>query len=101
MVPAVKGLGKQTIQLAHADGKIGFGRLDQQMVVVGHEAIRVADPAVAGYDLAQSLKKQFTVDVVQEDLLPIVTPAGEVIECAWKLHPERSCHGLLVSAPAV
>ena len=65
--------------------------------MVGHKAIDVADPAVTGYDVAKDLKKQFPVGVTQEDLLPVVAPAREVIDRAGELQSQRPCHGALVS----
>jgi hypothetical protein len=40
-VPAVKTLSIDPVELAHTDGEIGFGRLDQQMIMIPHQAVGV------------------------------------------------------------
>jgi hypothetical protein len=63
MVPAVKTLGINPVELAHADREIGLGRLDQQMVVIGHQAVGVADPVIAAHHARERAQKQLAVGV--------------------------------------
>jgi hypothetical protein len=66
--------------------------------MIRHQTIGMTDPAVARHDIAESLQKQLTVSVIEEDLLASIAPAGEVINCPGKLQPKRPCHAALVSA---
>ena len=45
-VATIDRLRIYTIQLPHAGRKVPFRCLDQQMVVVGHKSVRVADPVL-------------------------------------------------------
>ena len=44
MVPSVIFLSIDAVQLAHANGQIGVGRFDHEVVMVIHEAVGMADP---------------------------------------------------------
>jgi hypothetical protein len=47
-VPFVEELGIHSVQLlSHAEGKITVWGLDKEVIMVGHEAVGVADPIVA------------------------------------------------------
>ena len=61
VVPAVKTLRVNAVELAHADRKIRLGRLHQQVIMIGHQAVGAADPVVATDDPAQSGQKQLAV----------------------------------------
>ena len=43
----IKTLRVESIQLLHADGEVALRGLDKEMVMVGHEAVCVADPVVS------------------------------------------------------
>lgn len=79
-VSAVKALGINPIKLAHPEGKIGLGGLDKEVVVVIHEAIGMAKPAVAGDHVREGVQKRFAIRLVPEDPLPGVTSGGEMID---------------------
>jgi hypothetical protein len=49
-------LSVNAVELAHADGEIGLGRLHQQVIMIGHQAVGVADPVVATNDPGQGVK---------------------------------------------
>ncbi len=46
VVPSIKTLSIDSIELAHADGEIGLGCLNQQMIMIGLQPVGVADPTV-------------------------------------------------------
>src|SRR5262245_16604571 len=96
-VSAIEALGKYSIKLAHADRKIGLWCLNQQVIMIRHQTIRMTDPAVARDDVSEGLKKQLAVAVAQKDLLARITPTSQMINCACKFQPKRPCHGELVS----
>ncbi len=60
----VEGLGVDTVQLAHPGGQIAFRSFDQQVVVVVHQAVGMAEPVEAPDNLTRELKEQLTVAVI-------------------------------------
>jgi hypothetical protein len=50
-MPIVKKLCIDAIKLSHAERKIAVGCFDQKMVVVGHEAVGVAEPVITLVDV--------------------------------------------------
>jgi hypothetical protein len=97
-VSAIEALCKYSVKLAHADRKIGLGCLNQQVIMIRHQTIRMTDPAVARYDMSEGLKKQLAVAVVEKDLLARITPTSQMINCAGKFQPKWPCHGGLLSS---
>jgi hypothetical protein len=52
LVAFVEGAGIGAIQIPHPLGEVRQGGLDQQVVVVAHQAAHVREPAVAPFDPA-------------------------------------------------
>ena len=46
-VSSIISLSVDAVELAHADGEVAVGGLDDEVVVVAHEAIGVAEPVIA------------------------------------------------------
>jgi hypothetical protein len=59
--------------------------------MIGHETVRMADPAEARDDVRESIEKQFAVSVREKDLLARVAPAGQMIDRAGELQTKRPC----------
>lgn len=53
MVPTVVRLRMTPIQLTHAEREIRLRRLDEEMIVVVHQAVGVTEPAVAINDMGE------------------------------------------------
>jgi len=66
-VTFVEELGIDAVHLPHADRKIAVRGLDEKMVMVGHEAVGVADPVVALIDVLEGVQEVQAVGVVLED----------------------------------
>jgi hypothetical protein len=47
--------------------------------MICHQAIGMADPAIAGYNVSEGLKKQLTLDVIEKDLLAGIASTGQMI----------------------
>jgi len=71
MLPVPAWPGRKT--LPHPPGEIGFRGFDEQVVVVVHQAIGVAAPAIAFHHLGQDLQEREAILVVQVDGLPGVS----------------------------
>ena len=96
-VPLIKSLRIEPIQLSHADREIPVTSLDENVVVIAHEAVSVTDPAVAFIDPFKSIKKGFSILIVLEDGFSLVTAAGDVINSAWVFYAEGAYHIGIVS----
>jgi hypothetical protein len=51
-MPPVVVLRIAAIQLPHAKREIRLRRLDEEMIVIVHQAVGVADPAIAIHDMS-------------------------------------------------
>lgn len=60
----IAGLGLDPVELTHAHRQIGVWRLDQQVVVVVHQAPRAANPVEPADDLLQYPEKHPAIGVV-------------------------------------
>jgi hypothetical protein len=54
------------------------------MIVVGHEAVRMADPVEAFRNVCQHVDKRLAIRIVLEDRLAPITAGGDVIEGSGK-----------------
>src|SRR6266545_1125776 len=80
------------LEPAHADGEIGLGRFDEQMIMIGHQAVGVADPTVTTDDSGESGQKHLAVSVSEKNFLARVAAAGQMIYGTWKLQAKGSRH---------
>jgi hypothetical protein len=94
-VAAVEGLGVNAIELPHAAREVPLWGLEEEVVMVVHEAIGVAAEAVAFHHLGEDFQKREPVLVSEEDGLSGVSPGGDVIQGSRELHPQWSGHGPL------
>ena len=72
------------VELAHADREIGLGRLHQKMIMIGHQAVGMADPVIATNHPGQCLEKQLAISVGKKYLMASVAAAGEMINRTGK-----------------
>src|SRR5581483_1389187 len=92
LVPSIEPLCVHAVQLSHGGRQVALRRLEQQMVVVAHQTVRVTPDSIACHHGGQHDQERGAVGVVREDRLPIVAPRGNVIGPAGKKRPERSRH---------
>ena len=79
-VELVEDLGIDAVQLAHPDREITIRRLDEYMIMVGHEAIGVADPVVALVDMLEGVEEVQAVVIVLEDGFLLIAAGSNVIQ---------------------
>jgi len=72
-VAFVEKLGVDTVQLPHTEGEVAIGRFDKDMVMVGHEAVGVADPIIPLVDVLEGVQEVQSILVVLEDGLLLIT----------------------------
>jgi hypothetical protein len=59
------------------------------MIVIGHEAVGVADPVTAS-EMLEGVQEVLTVRVLVEDGLLIVPAGSHMIDSAWILYAKRA-----------
>ena len=65
----VKRLGVHPVELSHPPGQGGIDRLDQQVVVIHHQAIRMTEPVEPFDRLFQYLEEPLPIGIVEKDIL--------------------------------
>jgi hypothetical protein len=64
--------------MAHAARQVRLRRFDQKMIVIGHQAVRVADPTEAVDRVGERVEEELAIRVDEEDVLPRVAAARDV-----------------------
>ncbi len=82
-------LGIYAVQLTHPFRQIGIGCLDQQVIVIGHQTIGMADPpeALAGHGQDSHERRPVVVHIAEEDAAPLVVPRRDVVERTGEFQP--------------
>jgi len=57
-VPSIESLGVNSIEVPHPPAEIALRGFDNQMIVIIHQAIGVAEPVEPGHDGCQNAKKK-------------------------------------------
>jgi hypothetical protein len=91
-VSVVECAGVLTVQVAHAVRQVRHRRLDQQVVVVAEQTLRVEPPAVALAHPVQDAREDGAVGVVAEDRLVVVPLRDDVVVRTVFEMAERSAH---------
>jgi hypothetical protein len=91
-MPPVKGLGIDAVELSHADGEVAVRGFDDEVVMVAHETVGMADPVIALVHLLKDVEKGVSVPIVLEYGLPFVPAGGDVIDRAWIFYAQRTGH---------
>ena len=92
-MPLVEGPCVGAVQVSHPVGEVGGRGLEDEVVVVAHEALHVHPPAVAALDAAEDVPEDAPVLAVEHDRRSVVAfrpdvivgPGGEV--AARTSHP--------------
>ena len=92
LVPPVEMLGIPLVQAMHPSGKGWKSGLQQEMVVVAHQAIGVEEPRLIGDDRGEDVQEKTAIGGVSIDRCSFMAPAGDVVERAWELQAKRSRH---------
>src|SRR5574337_1098121 len=96
-MPFVKKLGIDAVKLSHAEGEVTVGCFDQKMVVVGHEAVGVAQPVITLVDVLKGVEEVLAVLIVFEDGLLFVAARGNMIDGARVFYAKGTGHGAKVA----
>src|SRR5215831_2972123 len=97
-LPPVEPLRVDAVQPMHATRDVCVGRLHEKVIVVRHQAVRMAAPFQRGNDLFKQLQESESVARVREDCF-LAIPAGRyVVDRAWELRARRARHVPTVAA---
>ena len=96
-VAFVEELGVNAVYLPHADRKVPVGGLDEEMIMVGHEALGVADPVVALVDVLKGVQKVQAILVILENRLFLVAAGRDVIHCAGVFDTKGTRHAARIA----
>ena len=77
--------------------QIRVRRLDEQMIMVGHQAVRMTEPPVALNNLAENLKEFLAVVIREEDRIKRIAAACDVIDRAFEFESQWTCHASSVA----
>ncbi len=92
---AVEGLGVNAIDVPHQCRQIPLQRLNHEVVMVAHQAIREQPRVKPCQALRYDGQQASPVGVVNKDIFPSVTPGGDVIQRAGELDAKRAGHGAM------
>jgi hypothetical protein len=67
------------------------------MIMVGHEAVGVADPVVALVDVLDGVQEVLAVRVIFEDGLLLVPAGGHMIDCAGEFDAKWTGRGRTIA----
>lgn len=91
-VATIRCLGKNAVQLPHAFRKIGVGRFYDQVAVVSHQTIGVANPIEILYNPPQNIEELNPVLIVFLDVFTTVATRIHMVKRAWEFDSDRSGH---------
>lgn len=97
-MPVIEKLGIDAVHLAHAESEVTVRRLDEKMVVVVHEAVGMAKPAVPLIDMLKRPKKVLTVLIVLEHGFLFVATRGHMINSTGILYTKWTGHEAMIAA---
>ncbi len=92
LVPFVEGAGVAAVQVPHAIRKVRQGRLDEEVVVVAHEAPHVGAPSVPAFDPPEDMEENDPVSIVEDDRRVVVAPDPDVVVGACSEVTVRASH---------
>jgi hypothetical protein len=92
LVALVEGPGVATVEVPHSLVEVREWGLDEQVVVVPHQAAHVGAPAVAPFDPAQDVEEDDPVSIVHHDRRVVVAADPDVVARAGFEVTEGASH---------
>lgn len=91
-VRLIEELRVHTVQLAHAESQVAVRSLYEQMIMIVHQAVGVADPVIAFVDVLKRVEELMPILVGPEDRLPLVASGGHMIYCTGVFNAKGAGH---------
>ena len=92
VVPMIRCLGIDTVQLPHSLREIPVGRLNHKVVMISHQTIGVTDPIEVPDHSFQDFQKPHPVGVILINRFPSITSGSDMIERTLELNSYGSGH---------
>jgi len=92
LVAFVEGAGIAAVQVPHPVREVRQGGLDEEVIVVAHEAPHVSAPAVTPFDPPEDVEEDDPVSIVQHDRRVVVPPDPDVVVGARSEVTVRASH---------
>ena len=89
---AVEALGVNAVDVTHHSRQVGLARMQHQMVVVAHQAVREQFSIEALERQGQHIKMQHAIFVVAINRLSAVTTRRDVMDRTWERESKRTSH---------
>jgi hypothetical protein len=90
---AIKDLCVDPVELPHPAGEIRLGRLDQQMIVIVHQTIGMAEPAKTTDHLTEDGQPSLPICIDQDDALARIAATGHMVDCVGEFNAKGPSHG--------
>jgi hypothetical protein len=74
--------GVDLIEPLHAASQVRLGGIDEQVVVIAHQAVGAESPALLGDLAAKQIEKRGSVPIIAKDVLARIISRAEVIQRA-------------------
>src|SRR5215211_8882140 len=94
----IEGLRVDAVEVTHPGGQAGLRRFDDEVEVVAHEAVGVANPLVPLDNTFEERQEALPIVIIEEDRALRVPARGDVIARAGELEPQRARHHANVNA---
>ena len=89
---SVEPLRIYPIEMLHSPRQVWFRRFDKKMIMIGHQAVRVAYPPESLDSNTKYFEEPSPINIIEEDIFPCVSPAGDVIYSAFVFNPQWTSH---------
>jgi rod shape-determining protein MreB len=91
-VPVIERLRIPAVQQLHSGRNVAVRGLDEEVVMVRHQAVRVQPPLEPPHDVVDEEHEQDAVAIGEDDSLPAVAPRSDVVEGARELSAVAAGH---------
>ena len=88
----IKKLCIDPVQLPHTQGQVAVRRLDQEVIMVVHHAVGMANPIVSFINVLECVQEVDAVLVVFENGLLFIAAGGDVIDGTGVFYAEGAGH---------
>jgi hypothetical protein len=92
----IEALRVHTVELSHPARQVCRGRLDDQVIVVAHQAVGMAPPSEPVDDVRERLQECPPVLVVEKDRFSRIATRSDVVERSSELDPQWPSHASIL-----
>jgi hypothetical protein len=96
-VPFVEELGVNAVQLPHAEREVSIRCFYEQVEMVGHETVGVADPVVTFIHVLKGIEEVGAILIVFEDGFLLIAAGSDVVYGARIFYAEGTGHGIKIA----